>query len=49
VLGFDTRIAAVVRGVGWMGMLGSISWLVWRYLAQEQSPERSSWKLEARS
>jgi hypothetical protein len=50
VLGFDTRIATVVRGFGWMGMLGSISWLVWRYLISQEEPvTNSSWKFEARS
>jgi hypothetical protein len=32
VLAYDTRIAAVVRGVGWMGMLAAVGWLVWRSL-----------------
>jgi hypothetical protein len=32
VLRLDTTIAAVVRGLGWIGMLGAIGWLAWRYL-----------------
>ena len=50
VLGFDTRIATIVRGLGWMGMLGSIGWLVWRYLiSQDEAATNPSWKLEAKS
>jgi hypothetical protein len=32
VLGLDTRIAAVVRGLGWTGMLAAVAWLGWRFL-----------------
>jgi hypothetical protein len=28
VLQYDTRIAALVRGLGWCGMLGTVAWLV---------------------
>jgi len=49
VLGFDTRIAAIVRGLGWVGMLASIGWLWWRFLISQDLPATgSSWKLEAR-
>ncbi|MBI2956358.1 MAG: hypothetical protein HYY26_03490 [Acidobacteria bacterium] len=30
VLPYDTKIAAVVRAAGWLGMLGTVAWLVWR-------------------
>ncbi len=31
VLNYDTRIAAVVRFLGWMGMLACVGWLVYRW------------------
>jgi hypothetical protein len=34
VLGYDTRIAAVVRGVGWIGMIAAIAWLAWMHLTR---------------
>jgi hypothetical protein len=40
VLDYDTKIAMVVRLVGWCGMLGCVVWLVWRGLVR--SPRRSS-------
>ena len=30
VLQYDTRIAAAVSFLGWLGMLGTVAWLVWR-------------------
>jgi hypothetical protein len=32
VLQYDTRIAAMVRAAGWIGMIGVCVWLVWRGL-----------------
>ena len=32
VLSSDTAIAAVVAGVGWLGMIGVWGWLVWRWM-----------------
>jgi hypothetical protein len=32
VLQYDTRIAAVVSFLGWLGMLGTVAWLVQRSL-----------------
>ena len=29
VLGYDRTIASVMRGLGWMGMLAVVTWLVW--------------------
>jgi len=31
VLDLDTTIAAVVRGLGWLGMAATWAWLVWRW------------------
>ena len=31
VLQHDTQIAAVVRFLGWLGMLATVGWLVWRW------------------
>ncbi|MBI3606459.1 MAG: hypothetical protein HY207_00655 [Nitrospirae bacterium] len=33
VLSSDAAIAAVVRGAGWLGMIGVWGWLVWRWRA----------------
>ena len=30
VLSHDTQIATVVRAAGWLGMIGTVAWLVWR-------------------
>jgi len=30
VLDYDTKIAAAVRILGWLGMLACIAWLAWR-------------------
>ena len=35
VLQQDTAIAAWTRGVGWIGMLASVGWLVWMHLRLE--------------
>lgn len=35
VVNHDTQIAAVVRALGWLGMIGTILWLLWR--------SRSAW------
>ena len=37
VLGDDLRIAAVTRSIGWMGMLGTVVWLVWMYLRSDDA------------
>jgi hypothetical protein len=31
VLGYDTRIAAVVRTIGWAGMIAACLWVIWRW------------------
>ena len=30
VLQYDTKIAAVVRAIGWLGMIAVVVWLWWR-------------------
>jgi len=37
VLEYDTKISAVIRLLGWCGMIGIVVWLVWRSLRQEQA------------
>ena len=37
VLEHDTQIAAVVRAVGWIGMLGVVAWLWWKSRPQASS------------
>ena len=41
VLQYDTRIAAVVRGLGWCGMIACVVWLAmrWRTAGAERSSE----------
>lgn len=36
VIDHDTQIAHFVRVVGWMGMLGTVGWMVWRSLRSQQ-------------
>jgi len=40
VIEYDTKIAALVRAVGWLGMLGVVGWLYWRSKAGSQQPHR---------
>jgi hypothetical protein len=37
VLQYDTTIAAVVRFLGWCGMIGVVAWLAWRSLRVQTS------------
>jgi hypothetical protein len=39
VLHLDTRIAGVVRTLGWLGMLGTVAWLAWRGLSEWRRAE----------
>jgi len=41
VLQRDTAIAAVVRGIGWMGMLGAVTWLVWMHARNSRADART--------
>jgi hypothetical protein len=41
LLRYDTRLAAVVRAAGWIGMLSSYGWFVWRWL-QDRAFSRST-------
>ena len=45
VLARDTTIAAIVRGVGWMGMIAAVAWLAWMHLtgAEAVVPYRRSY------
>ncbi len=36
VLAYDTRIAAVVKTIGWAGMAASCGWVVWRWYRDRQ-------------
>jgi hypothetical protein len=38
VLEYDTKIAAVVRAIGWLGMVAVVVWLWWR-TQQSTHPE----------
>lgn len=46
VLAHDTQIASAMRVIGWIGMLATAGWFVWRGLSQvEQStPARKEWE-----
>jgi hypothetical protein len=37
VLNHDTQIAAVVRTLGWLGMISCVAWLAWRGFRAEES------------
>ncbi|HVB56828.1 MAG TPA: hypothetical protein VNE63_10410 [Candidatus Acidoferrales bacterium] len=43
VLDHDTQIAHAVRAIGWIGMLGTVAWMVWRSL----QPAASSSQVKA--
>ena len=38
VLHHDVTIAAWTSGVGWVGMLGTVTWLVWMHFRSEAQP-----------
>jgi hypothetical protein len=38
VLNYDTRIAAVVRAIGWCGMIACTGWLAWRGFSRSAQP-----------
>jgi len=43
VLDHDTQIAHAVRVIGWVGMLGTVAWMVWRSLrARSRQPQAQS-------
>jgi len=41
LLEHDTQIAAIVRALGWLGMIGMVIWLVWRGLNDVPQPKTS--------
>ena len=46
VLAHDTQIASAMRVIGWLGMLATVAWFVWRGLTQVQqtTPARKEWE-----
>ena len=38
VLDHDIQIAAIVRAIGWIGMLATVAWLLWRGLRSNSAP-----------
>jgi hypothetical protein len=45
LLAHDTQIASAMRVVGWLGMLASLGWFVWRGLSQPAPPPvRKEWE-----
>src|SRR5579864_5338025 len=40
VLEYDTKIAAVVRLLGWLGMIACVAWLAWRLHAVSEAKVR---------
>jgi len=38
LLQYDTQIAAVVRLLGWCGMMGTVAWFAWRSANTAESP-----------
>ncbi len=38
VLQYDTKIAAMVRAIGWLGMIAVVVWLWWKTRQDEQPP-----------
>lgn len=41
LLAHDTQIAHAVRAIGWLGMLGTIAWMVWRSLRPGDNPAKT--------
>jgi hypothetical protein len=41
LLNHDTQIAAVVRGLGWLGMCAVVGWLIWRARGTASTARRS--------
>ena len=39
VLEYDTKIAAVVRAIGWLGMIAVVVWLWWRTRQSDPAPD----------
>jgi len=44
LLAHDTQIASAMRVIGWVGMLATVAWFVWRGLAQTALPARKEWE-----
>ena len=41
LLEHDTLIAAVVKAIGWLGMLATMAWLIWRFYNSQRSTNAS--------
>ncbi len=37
LLRYDTRLAAILRAAGWIGMLAAYGWFLWRWLGERRS------------
>ncbi|HEV2205748.1 MAG TPA: hypothetical protein VGR36_04380, partial [Candidatus Acidoferrales bacterium] len=37
LLEHDTQIAHAVRAIGWMGMLGTVAWMIWRSMESRKA------------
>lgn len=46
VIDHDTQIAAVVRVIGWIGMVATVSWMVWRSLQPHLTQPETSMAAE---
>lgn len=46
LLAHDTQIASVTRVIGWLGMLATVAWFVWRGFRQPgtSTPARKEWE-----
>jgi hypothetical protein len=42
VLDHDTQIAQIVRAIGWIGMLATVAWMIWRSLQSRPAQARSA-------
>jgi hypothetical protein len=46
LLEHDTQIASAVRFAGWLGMLSTVGWLIWRKIANPAVPAGAASKSE---
>ncbi len=44
LLAHDTQIASAMRVIGWVGMIATVAWFVWRGLAQTAPLARKEWE-----
>jgi len=48
VLQYDTKIAAIVRALGWLGMIAVVAWLAWKTKAPDRPAGADSLPLTSR-